>query len=53
MSRDATAKERHVPKNEVKSRLLLDVVVVQCSAILELLASENKALLIWRNAERA
>ena len=52
-SRDAAAKERRVPKNEVKGRLLLDVVIIQCSTILELLPSENEALLIWGNAERA
>ncbi len=45
-------KEKNVPKNEVKGRLLLDVVIAQCSTILELLASEDKALLIWGNAER-
>jgi hypothetical protein len=31
---------------EMKGRLLLDVVIGQCTTILELLASENKALLV-------
>jgi hypothetical protein len=52
-SRDAMARERHVPKYEVKGRLLLDVVITQCSTILKLLASENKSLLIWGDAKRA
>ena len=30
--------------------LLLDIVVAQCAAVLELLASEDKPLLIRRNA---
>ncbi len=42
---------RSIPKNEVKGRLLLDVVIIQCPTILELLASEDKTLLIWGNAE--
>ena len=33
-------------EDEMESRLLLDVVVAQGSAILKLLASENKALLV-------
>jgi hypothetical protein len=33
----------------VESGLLLDVVVLKGSAILELLASEDESLLIWRN----
>ena len=37
-------------KNEVQSRLLLDVVVGKGAAVLELLAGENQALLIRRNA---
>ncbi len=48
---DAIAKGGCVPKNEVESRLLLDVVITQCPTILELLSCKNKALLIWRNAE--
>ena len=36
----------HAPEDQVKSRLLLDVVVAQCPAILKLLAGEDKALLI-------
>jgi hypothetical protein len=35
---------------QVKSRLLLDVVVRQCASIFELLSSENQTLLIRRNA---
>ena len=37
-------------EDEVESRLLLDVVVRQCSAVFELLASEDESLLVWRNA---
>ena len=33
----------------MKSRLFLDVVVGQGAAVLELLASKDQALLIWRN----
>ena len=36
----------YAPEDQVKSRLLLDVVVAQCPAILKLLASEDEALLI-------
>merc|ERR1711988_1323306 len=38
------------PEDEVKGRLLLDVVVRKSSAILQLLASEDQPLLIWGNA---
>ena len=31
----------------MKSRLLLDVVITQCSSILKLLPSEDKSLLVW------
>jgi hypothetical protein len=34
----------------VKSRLLLDVIVGQGAAIFELLAGEDQALLVWRDA---
>jgi hypothetical protein len=34
----------------MKGRLLLDVVVRECATILELLASEDQALLVRRNA---
>merc|ERR1711874_231358 len=34
----------------MKSRLLLDVVIRQGSAIFKLLSSENQSLLVWRNA---
>jgi len=37
-------------KNEVKGGLLLDVVVSESATILELLASEDEALLVRRNA---
>jgi hypothetical protein len=33
----------------MKSRLLLDVVVGESAAILELLASEDETLLVWGN----
>merc|ERR1712142_1408555 len=35
------------PKNQVKSRLLLDVVVGEGSSVLELLSSKDQSLLIW------
>lgn len=37
-------------EDKVKSRLLLDVIVAQCASILELLAGEDEALLVWGNA---
>jgi hypothetical protein len=37
-------------EDQVKGGLLLDIVIAQGTAILELLASEDKALLIGRNA---
>jgi len=37
-------------KHKVQCRLLLDVVVIQGTTILKLLASENQALLIWWNS---
>ena len=37
-------------QHQVQRRLLLDVIVRQRSAILQLLARENQALLIGRNA---
>jgi len=36
-------------KDEMESGFLLDVVVREGSAILELLSSEDESLLIWRN----
>ena len=33
----------------MKRRLLLNVVIGQCPTVLELLPSEDEALLIWRN----
>jgi hypothetical protein len=40
------------PEDEVESRLLLDVVVRKSAAVLELLAGEDKALLVGRDTER-
>ena len=37
-------------KDEMEGRLLLDVVVGECTAVLELLAGEDQALLVGRNA---
>ena len=37
-------------KHEMQCRFLLDVVVTQRTSVLQLLASENQALLVWRNA---
>jgi hypothetical protein len=37
-------------QDEVESGLLLDVVVAQGAAVLELLAGEDEALLVWRDA---
>jgi hypothetical protein len=36
----------HAPEDQVKCGLLLNVIITQCSSILELLASKNKSLLI-------
>ena len=36
-------------KNQVKGGLLLDIVVRESSAILQLLSSEDESLLIWGN----
>lgn len=33
----------------MKSRFLLDVVVGECSTVLELFTGENQSLLVWRN----
>ena len=38
------------PKHQVEGRLLLDVVVLEGAAILELLTSEDEALLVRRDA---
>merc|ERR1719450_1791112 len=35
------------PENQVKGRLLLDVVIRKSSAVLELLTSEDESLLVW------
>merc|ERR1712214_279043 len=37
-------------ENQVEGRLLLDVVVRKSSSILQLLASKDQPLLVWRNA---
>src|SRR5271163_3511994 len=37
-------------QDQVQSALLLNVVVGQCSPVLQLLASEDQALLVWGNA---
>ena len=37
-------------KHQVKSWLLLDVVVAQSAAVFKLLAGEDKTLLVWRDA---
>jgi hypothetical protein len=42
----ATAQAQH----EMQRRLLLDVVVAERASILELLAREDEALLVWGNA---
>lgn len=38
-------------ENQVKSRLLLDVVIRKGVAVLELLSSENETLLVGRNTK--
>jgi len=38
------------PKHQVESGLLLDVVVSERAAILELFSSENETLLVWWDA---
>jgi hypothetical protein len=38
------------PQDEVKSGLLLDVVVAESPTVLELLSGEDKPLLVWRDA---
>jgi hypothetical protein len=37
-------------EHQVESRLLLDVVIRKSPAVLELLAGEDKTLLVWGNA---
>jgi len=37
-------------KYQMKSRLLLDIVVTQGTAILKLFTSKNQTLLVWRNS---
>jgi len=43
---DATTKT----KDEMKSGLLLDIVITQCSSVFKLLSSENETLLVRRNS---
>merc|ERR1712184_119454 len=38
------------PKHEMEGALLLDVVIAESTAALELLASEDKPLLVWGNS---
>merc|ERR1712021_285308 len=38
------------PENQVKGRLLLDVIVGESTAILKLFTSKDQSLLIWGNA---
>jgi len=38
------------PQNKVESGLLLDVVIRESTAVLELLSSKDKTLLIWRDS---
>jgi hypothetical protein len=37
-------------EDEMQGRLLLDVVIGKSAAVLELLAGEDEALLVWRDA---
>merc|ERR1712228_1104689 len=37
-------------QNQMQSRLLLDVVIRQSSAILQLLSSKDQSLLVWGNS---
>merc|ERR1719210_2701253 len=37
-------------ENKMKSRLLLNVIIRQSSAIFELLSGKDKTLLLWRNS---
>jgi len=37
-------------QNEMKRGLLLDVIITECSSILQLFAGEDKTLLIWGNS---
>merc|ERR1711963_169158 len=38
------------PKNQMKSRLFLDIVVRESSSIFQLLASKDQPLLVWGNS---
>merc|ERR1719361_1320138 len=37
-------------KDKMKGRFFLDVVIRKCSAIFELLSSEDQSLLLWRDS---
>merc|ERR1719373_223544 len=42
-------RNRHEDGGQVKSRLLLDVIIRKSSSVFKLFTSEDKTLLIWRN----
>jgi hypothetical protein len=48
--RDVMCRVVSLPKHQVKSRLLLDVVVAQGPAVFELLAGKDQALLVGGDA---
>merc|ERR1711994_421518 len=53
LAREGLDKDLHASaeaKHQVERRLLLDVIVRESPAIFKLLARENEALLVWRNA---
>ena len=52
-SRHESQYKHNSPEHKVQCRLLLDVVVAESTAILELLAGENQPLLIRRDAGQA
>lgn len=40
----------NAPEDQMKCRLLLNVVVAQSTTILKLLASKDETLLVWRDS---
>ena len=53
LSRERLDKDLHSttkPQNQVKGRLLLDVVVRKSASVLKLLSSEDESLLVWWDA---
>lgn len=48
-----TAEWLDAPEDQVKSGLLLDIVVAQGATILELLAGKDEALLVWRDSSNS